>query len=57
MDITINVHPAMMNSPKELGELVINQAIREAEGKKKSIFEIETNNHTMVFDQIMGLNK
>lgn len=55
MKLTIDMHQDMIGSSKEIGELVEKQMIAEIEGKKKSIFEVETNNHDMIFEQIMGL--
>jgi len=34
MLVTINIHPDMIGSPKDIGDFVINQVIAEAEGKR-----------------------
>lgn len=42
MKLIIDIHPDMMNSPKEIGELVVKQMIREAEGKPRVTKEEST---------------
>lgn len=40
MMLTIDVHPAMMNSPKEIGELVIKQMKEGVEGRQRTRVEV-----------------
>lgn len=39
MQILIDIHPDMIGSPKEIGELVEKQIEREVNGKKIATFE------------------
>jgi len=39
MILQIDIHPSMIGSPKEIGELVEKQMIREAEGKPRVSYE------------------
>lgn len=43
MIITIDINPELINSPKEIGELVVKQMIREAEGKPR--VDLEESRH------------
>lgn len=55
MKLQIDIHPDMIGSPTEIGELVEKQMLAEANGKKKSPFEIVQDIDNMIFKSIKEL--